>query len=95
MKSTIKPSEESDIEITSKDTNKDPSKRSSIGSIPLPDLKLIAKLLEERRNSKESVMPIVDEKMELNGEMCNAYKFVVNYGVFEQNFEWLPQEVST
>lgn len=28
-------------------------------------------------------------------ELCNSYKFVVNYGVFEQNFEWLPIEVNS
>lgn len=74
--------------------SKNPSPRSSIDSIPLPDLKLIAKYAAQRRGSKEKVEKIIDERQELRDELCSAYKFVVNYGIFEQNFEWLPQEVS-
>lgn len=77
-------------------SKKNSSPRSSISSIPLPDLKQIAKFAKERRGSKENLEPIqpIDEREMLRGELCSAYKFVVNYGVFEQNFEWLPEEVS-
>lgn len=95
IKTVIKKVEKSENETKLQDKSKDPSKRNSIDSIPLPDLKLIVQLAKERRNSKEIVVPIVDEKQQLSSELCNAYKFVVNYGIFEQNFEWLPQEVST
>lgn len=76
------------------DKSKSSSPRSSINSIPLPDLQQIAKFAKARRGSKEKVEQIIDERELLRGELCSAYKFVVNYGVFEQNFEWLPQEVS-
>lgn len=73
--------------------HEEPVKRSSINSIPLPDLNQIVKLQNEPKEPKEEIKK-VDEISELRGELCNSYKFVVNYGVFEQNFEWLPQEVS-
>jgi FMN-dependent NADH-azoreductase len=73
----------------------EPVKRTSINSIPLPDINQILKQKFEPKEeeSKEEIKK-VDEKTELCGELCSSYKFVVNYGVFEQNFEWLPQEVS-
>lgn len=63
--------------------------RSSIKAIPAPDPKIIYKKKEIKKKEPE----IVDET--LSDVLCNSYKFVVNYGVFESNFEWLPCEVKT
>lgn len=62
--------------------------RSSITSIPAVDPKKILSKLNEKK------APEPEEKNEsLCDSLCNSYKFVVNYGVFEPNFEWLPCEV--
>lgn len=70
-----------------------PVKRSSIESIPLPDINQLLKQKKEPIEVVESVEK-VDDIAELREELCSSYKFVVNYGIFEQNFEWMPQEVS-
>jgi outer membrane phospholipase A len=62
--------------------------RSSITAIPTPDPKNIFNKIPEKINTEP------EEKSEnLSDSLCNSYKFVVNYGVFEPNFEWLPCEV--
>lgn len=63
--------------------------RSSFSSIPPVDL---SKVLSQRAQQK-NVEPIVPQIENLCDSLCNSYKFVVNYGVFEPNFEWLPLEV--
>lgn len=69
------------------------SGRSSFSSIPPPDLSVIFK-----KKTKQKTIEVVEEvkpqSENLIHELCNSYKFVVNYGVFEPNFEWLPLEVS-
>ena len=63
-------------------------KRSSIAAIPAPDLKLIlSKPIEKKKEEPE------DKSENLCSSLCSSFKFVVNYGIFEQNFEWLPCEV--
>lgn len=67
--------------------------RSSFFSIPTPKLDKIYQQIftasvptkEQEEEQKKS------EK--LNAQLCNSYRMVVNYGVFECNFEWLPNEV--
>jgi hypothetical protein len=65
--------------------------RSSLGAIPPADLSMIFKpkpaVLKEPEAPKKEIESLGDI-------LCNSYKFVVNYGVFEPNFEWLPCEVS-
>ena len=72
--------------------------RSSFSSIPMPSLQdvytttlLKAEAALEASIKKEEPK----EEVTLRDELCNAYKFVVNYGVFEPNFEWLPHEVTS
>lgn len=72
--------------------------RSSLNSIPLPSLQdvytttlLKAEAAIEASIKKEEPK----EEVVLCNELCNAYRFVVNYGVFEPNFEWLPHEVTS
>jgi hypothetical protein len=68
--------------------------RCSFFSIPPPKLDNIYKQITTiQKKSKEEEQKEKEES--LNDELCNAYRFVVNYGVFEANFEWLPNEVST
>jgi hypothetical protein len=66
--------------------------RCSFFSIPPPKLdKIYQQILTIQKKSKEEVEKEKEET--LADELCNAYRFVVNYGVFESNFEWLPNEV--
>lgn len=68
--------------------------RSSLSAIPAPNLAtILAKKLEEVKKCEDEVEVEVGENETLRNLMCNGYKFVVNYGVFEPNFEWLPCEV--
>lgn len=63
--------------------------RCSFFSIPPPKLDNIYKQIATvQKKDKEEEL-----KDNLANELCNAYRFVVNYGVFESNFEWLPNEV--
>lgn len=62
--------------------------RSSIAAIPPPDPKIIFTKKEGKKKEEPEV-----KTETLNDELCNSFKFVVNYGVFESNFEWLPCEV--
>ena len=62
--------------------------RSSIAAIPAPDPKLVYKKPIEKK------IEVPEEESEnLCSSLCDSFKFVVNYGIFEQNFEWLPCEV--
>lgn len=71
-----------------------PRGRCSFFSIPPPKLNNIYKQITTiQKKSKEEIL-IEKKKESLADELCNAYRFVVNYGVFEANFEWLPNEVS-
>lgn len=63
--------------------------RSSISSIPPVDLSMVLK----QKPIEKKVVQEVKQQSGLCDELCNAYKFVVNYGVFEPNYEWLPFEV--
>lgn len=66
--------------------------RCSFFSIPPPKLdKIYQQIATTQKKSKEEVAKEKEET--LADELCNAYRFVVNYGVFEANFEWLPNEV--
>lgn len=69
--------------------------RSSLNSIPLPKMEQIytAALTRPESPKDDKKDPIKTECEQLRNELCSAYKFVVNYGVFEPNFEWLPNEV--
>lgn len=66
--------------------------RSSISSIPPPDPALIYTLKRESDTKSDGSASKKSET--LSDALCNSYKFVVNYGVFEANFEWLPCEVN-
>lgn len=74
--------------------------RSSINAIPLPTIEAIYTAAIVKAESA----PVIDNKKKneskseceiLRNELCSAYKFVVNYGVFEPNYEWLPHEVTS
>lgn len=71
--------------------------RSSLNSIPLPSLKDVytTTLLKAEAAIEASIKEEPKEEVVLRNELCNAYRFVVNYGVFEPNFEWLPHEVTS
>lgn len=71
--------------------------RSSLSSIPAPDPSIIFNQKAAAKAKKtapppESVTP--PKVISLCDILCNAPKLVVNYGVFEPNFEWMPFEVS-
>lgn len=67
--------------------------RSSFFSIPPPKLdNIYRQIFTEQKFTKEEVEE-QKKKDDLATELCNAYRFIVNYGVFESNFEWLPNEV--
>lgn len=66
--------------------------RPSLTSIPTVDL---STLLNPKKKVPEKTEIVVNESEILRNELCNSYKFVANYGVFEQNFEWLPMEVNS
>lgn len=84
---------------TKEESDKTPGRgRSSINSIPMPTLQdvyttTLMKAEAELEASVKKEEPIKETK--LNDELCNAFRFVVNYGVFEPNFEWLPHEVTS
>lgn len=65
--------------------------RLSIGSIPPIDPSII---YTQKRAVQKKTENQTTESESLGDVLCNSYKFVVNYGVFEPNFEWLPEEVS-
>lgn len=65
--------------------------RSSVGTIPTPDPSVIYNPKPVAKKKIPVEVPKESEK--LCKELCSSYKFVVNYGVFEPNFEWLPSEV--
>lgn len=72
--------------------------RSSINSIPMPTLQDVytTTLIKAEAELEASVKKEEPKKeANLNDELCNAFRFVVNYGVFEPNFEWLPHEVTS
>lgn len=84
------------VELRSSDNNDHEKKeRCSFFSIPPPSLENIykqitttqKKTIEEEKKVKEGLTT------QMCNSMCNGYRFVVNYGVFEANFEWLPNEV--
>ena len=62
----------------------------SIAAIPPPDPTVI---FQSKVEKKVEVIEPVKETEKLCAELCNSYKFVVNNGVYEPNFEWLPCEV--
>jgi hypothetical protein len=65
--------------------------RSSVGAIPPPD----PSVMYNPKPVVKKEIPVVatKESEKLCKLLCDGYKFVVNYGVFEPNFEWLPSEV--
>lgn len=71
--------------------------RSSLSSIPPPDPAIIfnqkaaAKVKKEPPPPEPETPPKVKSLCDI---LCSAPKLVVNYGVFEPNFEWMPFEVS-
>lgn len=65
--------------------------RTSIAAIPPPDPTV--PFVRKTEEKKEDEKIVVNENEKLCSELCSSYKFVVNNGVFEQNFEWLPCEV--
>lgn len=80
---------------SSDNNNHEKKERCSFFSIPPPSLENIykqitttqKKTMEEEKKVKEGLTT------QMCNSMCNSYRFVVNYGVFEANFEWLPNEV--
>lgn len=66
--------------------------RSKLNSIPAMSIANIFNIKAEDKKKREELAVKQSEK--LCDELCNSYKFVVNYGVFEANFEWLPLEVN-
>lgn len=65
--------------------------RSSLSSIPPADLKTI---FAPKKPVEQKIAENPPKESEvLCDALCNSYKFVVNYGVFEPNFEWMPCEV--
>lgn len=66
--------------------------RSSISSIPPPNpaTLYVPKCATEKKKD-EKPTPASESLCDV---LCNSYKFVVNYGIFEPNFEWLPCEVN-
>lgn len=70
--------------------------RSSLSAIPPPKIEQIYNNAAQQKsnNEMESYAKVEDENEKIRNELCNAYKFLVNYGHFEPNFEWLPMEVS-
>ena len=69
--------------------------RCSFFSIPPPSLQNIYRQITTTQKKNMDLEKKVKEGIttEICNSMCNAYRFVVNYGVFESNFEWLPNEV--
>lgn len=65
--------------------------RSSFSAIPPPNPAIIFAPKCETVDKQQEKAP--SESENLCNMLCNSYKFVVNYGVFEPNFEWLPCEV--
>lgn len=64
--------------------------RTSLSSIPPINPSIIYNQKREVQEKTENEI----ESESLGDKLCNSYKFVVNYGVFEPNFEWLPEEVT-
>lgn len=65
--------------------------RSALSSIPPPDPK---NMFAPKKQVEQKIAEDPPEESEaLCDVLCNSYKFVVNYGVFEPNFEWMPCEV--
>lgn len=87
FKLNVMSSLEREEEVT---TKKKTAGRSSLHSIPPVNLKDIFNCKPEESKKVEAV---VEQSENLCDVLCNSYKFVVNYGVFEANFEWMPFEV--
>lgn len=68
--------------------------RTSLNAIPTVDPATINAPKPEVKPQTKDKGEVPTEVEAVGDELCNSYKFVVNYGVFEQNFEWLPIEVS-
>lgn len=92
MKEILKVSkDESAEQVSEKNHGKG---RSSINSIPPPKIEnLFTTSLKIGAVAKSEDEKVPEESENIRNELCNAYRFVVNYGVFEPNFEWLPHEV--
>lgn len=69
--------------------------RCSFFSIPPPSLQNIYRQITTTQRKTMDLEKKVKEGIttQMCNAMCNSYRFVVNYGVFESNFEWLPNEV--
>jgi hypothetical protein len=67
--------------------------RSSFFSIPPPKLDNIYRQITTVQKFSKEELDEQKKKEDLATQLCNAYRFVVNYGVFEANFEWMPNEV--
>lgn len=69
--------------------------RCSFFSIPPPSLENIYRQITttQKKNMDEEKKVKEGLTTQMCNAMCNGYRFVVNYGVFEANFEWLPNEV--
>lgn len=68
--------------------------RRSLSSIPAPDPSIIFNQKAAAKVKKTPPPPEPPKVKSLCDILCNAPKLVVNYGVFEPNFEWMPFEVS-
>ncbi|CRK86973.1 CLUMA_CG000786, isoform A [Clunio marinus] len=66
--------------------------RSSISSIPPPN-PVIVRSSKENSAKNKALEEATKKSENLCDVLCNSYKFVVNYGVFESNFEWMPCEI--
>jgi hypothetical protein len=84
-----------DLRVTDKSEHSKGSGRTSLISIPPPRIHALNPFNKsdevKKEKSGENVLNKSDNLCDL---LCNSYKFVVNYGRFEPNFEWLPHEVS-
>lgn len=67
--------------------------RSSFFSIPPPKLDNIYRQIITVQKFNKEEEEEQKKRDDLASQLCNAFRFVVNYGVFEANFEWLPNEV--
>jgi hypothetical protein len=79
------------LETSEKSEKSRKSGRSSINAIPPPDPAII---FSPKPVVKAQEATVTNESENLCDSLCNSFKFVVNYGVFEPNFEWMPCEVS-
>lgn len=61
--------------------------RSSLSSIPLPKIVNLYAIVNKSIDKKDDDDKVTKESENLCDQLCNGFRFVVNYGVFEPNFE--------